>query len=138
MVKALIIDGKNNEREIINKYLNNIGFGKVIMTDSGQDGIKKAREEDPNLVIIDAGLSDIDGFEICRKIKEHKENNIPKIIVITDFIDAKSAEKAVSLGVDDLCVKTSDYAVLLEAVGKIARSADKDYKINNRLASVLK
>lgn len=138
MSKALIIDNKDLEREIINKFLNKIGFGEVIVSNNGKDGVKKAREEDPDLIIIDEMLSDISGFEACREIKENKEFHIPKIIVITDFIDAKSAEKAVNLGVDDLCVKTSDYAILLEAVGKIAREASRNCKAQNRVANMLK
>lgn len=81
--------------------------------------MKKAETEKPNLVIIDTLLPDIDGFEVCRRIKAAKGKPSPAVIVITGFIDAVDAVKAKKMGADDYCVKTSDFSQLVGAAKKL-------------------
>ena len=58
----------------------------------------------------------MDGFEVCRQIKESLAPNAPKIIVMTGTIDAVDAVKARKMGADDYCVKTADGIPLMKAV----------------------
>lgn len=138
MGKVLIIDDKQKDLEVMNKYFYDIGFKEVFTASNSEEGIRKAEQEDPDLVIIDNINPEIDAFEICKKIKESKDTILPKIVVMTELIDAKTAEKAVKAGVDDLCIKTFDFSVLLQVVGKFVRNIINNYRKENKYYAVLK
>ena len=81
--------------------------------------MKKIKEGKPQLVLLDLILPGIDGFEVCRQIREKLKEGT-KIIVMTGSIDAVDAVKARKFGADDYCVKTSDASTFIEAVKKLA------------------
>ena len=118
MKKILIIDDSPTVLDILHDKFRKEGY-EVIRAENGEDGIKKAKSEKPDLVIADTLLPGIDGYEVCRKLKESKDTAAIKVIVITGSIDAIDAVKAREMGSDDYVVKTSDYLHLIEAVKKL-------------------
>ncbi|MFC1699270.1 response regulator transcription factor [Candidatus Omnitrophota bacterium] len=119
MSKILIVDDNGQDRKIIERFLKKAGFTEVLTAETGEMAVEKAKTEQPDLVITDTMLPGIDGFEVCRQIREGLGPDLTKIIVITGMIDAVDAVKAKKMGADDYCVKTSDYASLIEAVKKL-------------------
>ena len=91
----------------------------VIPSIAGREGIKKAEEEKPDMVIIDTILPDIDGFEVCESIRLLYGQETPKIIIMTGAIDAVDATKAREAGADDYCAKTVDITNIIEATKKL-------------------
>ncbi len=114
--KILIIDDNEQDRKIMKRLLGKAGFREIIMAENGEEGIKKAEQDKPDLVIIDTLLPGIDGFEVCGKIRKAQGPITPKIIIMTGFVDAVDAVKARQMGADDYTVKTSDYSSLVESV----------------------
>jgi DNA-binding response OmpR family regulator len=114
--KILIIDDTNTDRKIVMRFLSKLGYENIIFAENGEDGVKMAASEKPDLVITDTNMPGIDGFETCRLIREENGKEKPKIIVMTGAIDAVDAVKARKAGADDYCVKTTDTAELLAAV----------------------
>ena len=92
------------------------GYSNVITAEDGKQAIEQTKAEKPDLLIIDTLLGKDNGFEVCRKIRDIGEPTSPKIIIITGAIDAVDAVKARKMGADDYCAKTSDCALLIEAV----------------------
>lgn len=84
-----------------------------------QDAIQKAKQAVPDLFIVDVVMPDVTGFEACRKIKEAFQPNPPPVIVMTGKLDAIDPMRARKMGADDFVVKTSDMAVLVQAVSNI-------------------
>ena len=62
MGKILVIASKAEDRSAMSNFLNGIGFEKVIMAKSGEEGIKQVYLEHPDVVVIDSALPDIDSF----------------------------------------------------------------------------
>jgi len=116
MKKILIIDDSEQDRKIMKRFLNKAGYEQIIMAETGEEGVKKAEFEKADLVIIDTLLPGIDGFEVCRQIRQIEGSTIPRIIMITGTVDAVDAVKARRAGADDYCVKTTDFLPLIEAV----------------------
>ena len=114
--KILIIDDTESDRKILIRFLKKEGYDNILTAENGEDGIKAAAAEQPDLVITDTNMPGIDGFETCRRIREGHGREKPKIIVTTGAIDAVDAVKARKAGADDYCVKTSEAAELLTAV----------------------
>ena len=120
--KVLIIDDNEQDQKIIKRFLNKAGYEEIIMAATGQEGLKKARAEKPDLIILDTLLPDTVGFEVCCQIKQDKNVPLPKIIMMTGTIDAVDAVKAREAGADDYCVKTVDCAPLIEALKNLSGS----------------
>ncbi|MFC1807325.1 response regulator [Candidatus Omnitrophota bacterium] len=114
--KVLIIDDSDQDRKIIKRYLNKCGYEDIVTANTGEEGVKLAKSQDPDLVITDTMMPGIDGFEVCKQIREAKGPERPKIIVVTGAIDAIDAVKARKSGANDYCAKTSDCVALIEAV----------------------
>ncbi len=73
----------------------------------------------PDLVMTDVVMPKVSGFEVCRRVKEMFQPYPPPVIVMTGKLDAIDPIQARKMGADDFVVKTSDMAVLTQAVGKI-------------------
>ena len=121
--KILIIDDTDSDRKIIQRFLNKEGYDNIIIAENGENGVKMAAAENPDLVITDTNMPGIDGFETCQQIRNAGSKEIPKIIVTTGAIDAVDAIKARKSGADDYCVKTSDATHLMVAVKNLIGEA---------------
>lgn len=117
--KVLVIDDNKDDLLLIQRYLKEADCNNIITAESGEEGVKKVKEERPDVVVLDTLLGKEDGFEVCSKIRKATGPTTPKIIIITGAIDAVDAVKAKKSGADDYCAKTSDCGLLLEAVKKL-------------------
>ena len=116
--KVLLIEDSPTVLGIIQAALEDEGY-EVIPAVDGQEGIKKAEVDQPDLVIIDTILPDIDGFAVCEKIRDLYGQKIPKIIIMTGAFAAIDAEKARAAGADDYCAKTSDISNIVVAAKEL-------------------
>ena len=117
--KILVIDDNSDDLLIIKRCLNEAGYKEVITAGDAKEGIQKAGDERPELVIIDTILPEMDGFEVCRRIREFLDPAGHKIIVITGSVDAVDAVRARKSGADDYCAKTSSFSALVDIVRRI-------------------
>lgn len=101
MSKILIVEDEEAIADLEKDYLELSGFEVEIASD-GTSGLKKALEEGFHLVILDLMLPGVDGFEICRQIREVK--NIP-IIMISAKKDDIDKIRGLGLGADDYMTK---------------------------------
>lgn len=116
--KILVVEDSPTALSMLKNALECEGY-QVITSETGEEGVKKATSERPDLVITDTLLPGIDGFEVCRRIKKRPGSVDPKVIVMTGAIDAVDAVKAKESGADDYTVKTSDLSPLIETVKKL-------------------
>ena len=101
MSKILIIEDEVSIAELEKDYLELSGF-EVDMEHSGDTGLEKALKNDYDLIILDLMLPGIDGFEICRKIREQK--NIPVLMVSAKKEDIDKI-RGLGRGADDYITK---------------------------------
>ena len=101
MASILIIEDEISIAELERDYLELSGFEVEIET-SGTSGLERALKEDFNLIILDLMLPGIDGFDICKKIREHKNTPIIMVSAKKDDIDKI---RGLGLGADDYMTK---------------------------------
>lgn len=101
MAKILIIEDEISIAELERDYLELSGFTVEIET-SGDNGLTKALEEEFDLVILDLMLPEIDGFEICKRLRESKNTPIIMVSAKRDDIDKI---RGLGLGADDYMTK---------------------------------
>lgn len=101
MSKILIVEDEVAIADLEKDYLELSGFDVEVAND-GLVGYQKAMEEDYNLVILDLMLPGMDGFEICRKLREEKNTPIIMVSAKKDDIDKI---RGLGLGADDYMTK---------------------------------
>jgi DNA-binding response OmpR family regulator len=104
MAKILIIEDDRFLRELISRKLRNEEY-EVIEAVDGEDGLKRAREEKPNLVLLDLILPGIDGFGVLEKLKESPETAQIPVIILSNLGQREEIEKGLKLGAIDYLIK---------------------------------
>ena len=101
MKKILIIEDEQSIAELERDYLEINSFS-VDIENSGDSGLKKAKNEDYDLIILDLMLPKVDGFEICKQIRQH--SNVPILMVSAKKEDIDKI-RGLGLGADDYITK---------------------------------
>ena len=117
-VPILVIEDNPDDVLIIDRLLKKAGYSQVTFAGDGEEGIRKTEEVRPALVIVDTLLPDMNGFELCRRLRNCKGERF-KIILTTGSVDAVDAARARDAGADDYVVKTEDFSLLIEAARQI-------------------
>ncbi|NEP39087.1 MAG: response regulator [Okeania sp. SIO2G4] len=100
----LIIDDIPENLDVLSETLSVVGYDVAIAT-NGKRAFKQLERKLPDLILLDITMPDIDGFEICKKLKSHHTTcNIP-IIFITALADTKNKIKGFELGAVDYITK---------------------------------
>jgi DNA-binding response OmpR family regulator len=115
--KVLIIEDDRNTANLVATYLQREGFDTLIETD-GEAGLRVARDQQPDLLILDLMLPNIDGLEICRRLRA--ESHVP-ILMLTAREEEIDRVLGFSLGADDYVVKPFSPRELVERVKAILR-----------------
>jgi len=113
----LIVEDDPNTANLVATYLQREGFSTLIEND-GMQGLRSAREKQPGLVILDLMLPQIDGLEICKRLRS--ESDVP-ILMLTAREEEIDRVLGFSLGADDYVVKPFSPRELVERVKAILR-----------------
>ena len=106
----------NDEQEIRNlldHFLKGQGY-EVVLASDGNQAIKLATEENPQVIILDIKMPGLDGLEVCKQLKENEQTKLIPVIVITGFEDNKM--EALNIGADDFVNKPFDMAQISSRV----------------------
>ena len=129
--KILVVDDDPDILEATSMILEAHGY-MVVAAHDGIDALNKLKEEKPDLMILDLLMPRLDGFGVCKELKDPrwaKYAHIPIIILSSVRQDASKRryelETGVQLDVDDYVEKPIEHTVLLERVEKVLRKAGK-------------
>jgi DNA-binding response OmpR family regulator len=114
----LMVDDDPVALQLLREILEAEGYEVLVFTEF-ESLLQELHRSLPALVITDVVMPKVSGFEVCRKIKEMFQPHPPPVIVMTGKLDAVDPVLARKMGADDFVVKTSDMAVLIQAVRKI-------------------
>ena len=115
--KILVIDDEQQIVEICSDYLKSAGY-QVISTNDSQAGIDLTRREQPDLVVLDIMMPELDGFDVCKAIR--RQGNIP-IIMLTARVDEMDKLIGLELGADDYMTKPFSPRELVARVKTVLR-----------------
>ena len=121
MSRILIIEDEEAIADLEKDYLELSGF-EVEIACQGGEGLKRALEEDFDLVILDLMLPEIDGFEICRQIRDKKNTPIIMVSAKKDDIDKI---RGLGLGADDYLTKPCNMERLLARIKSLLRRTEQ-------------
>jgi two-component system cell cycle response regulator DivK len=113
----LIVEDNEMNRDVLSRQLTRRGH-RVETAADGPQGLEAAREQRPDLILLDMGLPGIDGWECARRLKADAATRDIPVIALTAHAMAGDREKALLAGCDDFDTKPIDLGIL---IGKIAR-----------------
>ncbi|MBI4803519.1 MAG: response regulator transcription factor [Elusimicrobia bacterium] len=112
-IKILLVDDDKLVLNSTRRYLQDHGF-QVVHTDNGAEAVILAGESRPDLIITDAEMKGLDGFALCKVIKETPEfSKTPVIIISGRKITEEDMLTGYNKGADDYILKPFSFAVLL-------------------------
>ncbi len=116
-MKILIVDDEVKIVRGVRKYLEGSGFSVVEAYD-GLSGLSVARRENPDLIVLDLMLPEMDGLDVCRRIRQ--ESRVP-IIMLTARVDETDKLVGLELGADDYVTKPFSPRELVARVRAVLR-----------------
>jgi len=136
MIKILAIDDSNIDLDSLNTILKNSFSDVIVLTArNGQDGIELAKSENPNMILLDILMPGMDGFEVCRQLKEDEELQDIPVIFLTALINSKESRiKALEIGAEGFLFKPIDETELIAQVRAMVKiRAANEQKRNEKL-----
>ncbi len=120
--KILVVDDEDDIRLLISRVLTDKGY-TVVTAARGLEAIQKVQSEKPDMLVLDAMLPEVHGFDICKKIKgSSKYGHIPVIMISAIYRGWRYAQDLKdSYGVDDFIEKPFKINELIEKVEKFSR-----------------
>ena len=119
---VLVVDDDPNVVELARLYLERDGY-RVLTALDGADGLASAREERPDIVVLDVMLPRLNGLDVCRALRE--ESQIP-IIMLTARVEEEDRLTGLGLGADDYITKPFSPRELAARVRAVLRRSGSD------------
>lgn len=120
-VKILIVDDDSSVQKYLKKVLSGIFIDIDIASDGFEAG-KKLIQFKPDLMILDLHMPNMDGFEVCKKVKEDSSTKRIKILIMTGHGTKANIDKVLSFGADAVLNKPSSKEKILSCVEKLLKS----------------
>ena len=121
--RILIIEDQDDNRTIMRDLLNTAGY-RLIEAVDGEEGVKLAQSERPDLILMDIQLPILDGYEATRRIRASVELKSIPIIAVTSYALSGDDAKARAAGCDSYVAKPFSPRELLAKVREFLPSAE--------------
>lgn len=134
MQKVLIVDDDSTLRAALTRYLENRGF-LVQCAASGLKGFESFTEDTPDLIVSDVVMPEMDGFELCTRVRESGTGQLIPFIFLSGRCDLEDRIRGHSIGADDCLVKPFHPR---ELIAKVEAQLARASRIRSEIKRVLK
>lgn len=104
-IKVLIIEDEKEVSELYKLKLT-IDDYDVITATSGQEGLKKAFKDSPDLIFLDIKMPKMDGFEVLKRLRENSKTKKTPVVILSNFDEEDMVERGLTLGADEYLIKS--------------------------------
>jgi class 3 adenylate cyclase len=114
---------------------------EVLTAYNGEEALKKVQEEPPDIVLSDVIMPEIDGYELCQRLKKNEETKFIPVVLVTSLKEKEERIKGLEVGADDFLTKPVDSSELLARVRSLLRIKhlhDELAKVNETLEQRVK
>lgn len=118
MKRVLVVEDNPNNMKLINLVLKKHGY-ETIGAVTGEEGVEKAGTENPDMILMDIMLPDIDGLETTRRIRKIESMQKIPIIAITSYAMAGDREKILEAGCNGYFEKPINPLTIMKDIEKI-------------------
>jgi two-component system, OmpR family, alkaline phosphatase synthesis response regulator PhoP len=129
--KILVIDDEEHLTSLVEAYLVKEGY-QVLVSHDGQDGLQLATKENPDLIILDVMMPEMDGYDFLRQYRRENQN---PVILLTAKVEENERVIGLELGADDYITKPFYPRELMARVKAVLRRENKK-QMNNKVFQV--
>lgn len=122
--KILIVEDEQDILLLVKHYLEKEGF-RPISAMSGLEALKKVKEEKPDLVVLDLMLPEMDGLEVCKRLRSVPDTAMLPILMLTAKAEESDTIVGLELGADDYVTKPFSPKTLVARVKALLRRVDR-------------
>jgi DNA-binding response OmpR family regulator len=115
--KILVVDDEQMTTDLAKTFLEKHGFEVVIASD-GEQALELAEEQTPDLILLDVMLPTIDGFEVCKKLKDNAMFKNTPILMFTAKGLSSDVERGEAAGADEYIIKPFSGKALVATIRK--------------------
>jgi len=133
-LKILVVEDDLDVAEMLNAYFRVQGY-EVFTVNWGEDGVRACQTINPDLVVLDIRLPDIDGYEVARRLRTDRRTQDVPIIFLTEKRDREDRLQGLELGADDYITKPFDVQELRLRVRNALRRATQG-SLNNPVSGL--
>ena len=123
--QILVVDDDTNAIKLLKLNLEAYGFD-VITAINGREGLDKAFSELPDAVILDVRMPDLNGWQVCERLKKNPRTEAMPVIFFTAYSKKNDFEKSKKLGASLFLTKPLDPEELVEKIREILDRDNKD------------
>lgn len=130
-VKVLAVDDSQENLELIQALLSVAGY-EVVTASNGEEALVVVEEESPDLILIDATMPKMNGFEVCTLLKSKEETRLLPVLLVTPVQETEYKIRGFEAGVDDFVHRPINSVELLARVRSLVRTK----RLNDQLVNV--
>jgi len=124
----LVVDDDRSARFALQGILERDGFNMIEACD-GLEAVQKCKENMPDMILMDAMMPGLDGFDACKQIINIQSTIRPIILMVTALHDEGSIEKAFAAGATDFIPKPINFMLLRKRVNRLLQSSKTERKV---------
>jgi len=122
--KILIVEDERDILQLVKLYLEKEGYRTVTAT-TGTEGLSSDKQDKPDLIVLDLMLPEIDGLEVCKRLRSAPETAMLPIIMLTAKAEESDQVIGLELGADDYVTKPFSPKALVARVKALFRRLDR-------------
>ncbi|HMW33966.1 MAG TPA: response regulator [bacterium] len=121
--QILVVDDEELNVRFLSQFLIRKGFA-AITAHSGEEALALVASESPDLVLLDAMMPQMDGFEVCRRLRANPETALLPVVMVTALQRPEDEAHALDAGADDFLPKPINYTELMSRIRSLMRIKD--------------
>ena len=122
--KVLVVEDDKDILQLVKMYLDNEGF-RTVTASNGTEALRQARSEHPDLVVLDLMLPEVDGLEVCKKLRMAPQTAMVPIIMLTAKREESDTVVGLELGADDYVGKPFSPRALMARIKALFRRLER-------------
>ncbi|MGA2132768.1 MAG: response regulator [Bryobacteraceae bacterium] len=122
MCRVLLVEDNELNRDMLSRRLRHRGY-EVILAADGRQGVEAARRQQPDIVLMDLSLPEMDGWQATRLLKGDAATCGIPVVALTAHAMVGDLERALAAGCDDYATKPVNLPVLLEIIDRLCQAS---------------
>lgn len=120
--KILVVEDSRTQAEYLRHVLEDDGY-RVVLATNGSDALEQIAIDRPTIVLTDIVMPEMDGYELCRRIKQNPKISSLPVVLVTQLFDPVDVIKGLAAGADDFIIKPFEPAYIRARISTILSAA---------------
>jgi cyclic di-GMP phosphodiesterase len=111
LAQILVVDDEPSIVDVLTRFLTREGYA-VVTASNGRQALERVQQEQPDLILLDVTMPEMDGFTVCQRLKEDERTALIPITMLTGLDDREHRTRGIEAGADDFLTKPFEQSIL--------------------------